>query len=148
MPNEFQQQQIMRILEKFTFDALSNLKTKTVAVSKLIWITTADFTKGVFTNSEAVGDILRPAGINDLNDDFDYETPANYTPSDGAKIEVSSGSARLKALSGSSTDFPFTVPSNFTLSDATKIQILGGKAILRATGIVGHWFLNESAETS
>lgn len=123
----------------------------TIAVTAqiLIWQTITDFNKGTFTNTIAEvsgsNDVVHLDDETDLTDDVDYETAGDYTLSDGTKIEVASGIARLKALSGSDIDFPFTIPSNYTLSDATKIQILGGEAVLRVENVVGHWHLNESS---
>lgn len=134
--------------DKLIFDSLGNLKVRSQTVNKLIWQNDVDFNKGMLTTVEVDGSDdaakLQPTNITDLDDDVDYETAGNYTPSDGAKIEVASGAARLKALAGSSTDYPFTTPGNYTLSDATKIQVLDGEAILRVTNVIGHWHLNES----
>ena len=130
-------------------DAFNNLFVKIRNIFRIIWTDDVSFNKGAFVDTEILG-VGNSAGVQlegfvDSDDDIAYVIPGSYTLSDGAKIEVGSGQARLKSLSGVDNDWPFIVPSNYTISDITKLQVLGGSALLRVENIVGHWHLNESS---
>lgn len=109
-------------------DALNNLFVRIRNIFKLVWTTDTSFNKGDLTNTEVsgTGDAagVQLAEFADNDDDIDYVTAGDYTLSDGAKLEVASNEARLKALSGSSTNWIYTTPGNYTY-DADKILVDG-----------------------
>lgn len=134
---------------KLLTDSLNALYVKIRSISRLIWTTDTSFLKGIFTQTavngtgDAAGIIL--AVLSDNDDNIPYTVPGSYTLSDGAKLEVAAGQARLKSLSGDSMDWPFAIASNYVISDETKAQVLGGVGLLRVENVEGHWHLNESS---
>jgi len=101
-----------------------------ISMFKVIWTLTADFAKATLTNIIDTNDEIKPDEVTDLDDDIDYETAGEYTLSDGAKVEVSGGEARLKATGGEDSDWPFDTPANYTYVGAD-IDVVGGEARLK-----------------
>ncbi len=113
---------------------LARQKVILTEIKKLIWQTDTDFAKGVHTDTEVDG-VDKAAKLQledetDLDSNVGYETAGNYTPSDGAKIEVLGGNARLKATGGESSDWPFDTPSNYSYP-SSDILVNGGQATLK-----------------
>ena len=99
------------------------------------WDTNIDFNKGAFvdTSVSGVGNaaIVQVDPESDNDDDIPYTTPANYTLSDGTDLEIASGFARLKALTGTDKDWPFTTPANYTYV-GTDVEVTGGVGQLKS----------------
>lgn len=80
-----------------SLDKNGNLRVVSVTPNKLTWETNADFDTGTHANTEARTasnvDLLQPAS---QGGDISYTTEANYTLSDGTKLEVIGGLAKLK----------------------------------------------------
>ena len=134
-------------------DGLNNLFVKFRSISNLIWRTDVDWNKGTVPSTMEVSGsddaaILRLKDKTDNDDNIDYEIPAEYVLSDGAKLEIIGGQAKLKAISGSENNWPFTAPASYTY-DSAKIKIVGGKAkLIGGTGIYAQYHLNESSGTN
>lgn len=113
---------------------------------KLTWRDPTDWNKGTVGTGLAVsGNYLQLEEYTDLDDDFDYETPGEYTLSNTDTLEVTAGELRLKSISGNETDYTFTSGSDYTYSN-TDITITGGVAtLLGVSNIYAHYHLNEAA---
>ena len=85
------------------------------------------------TNTEIVGSgdeakvQLEP--LTPETDNIPFTTPANYSYN-ASEIEVGSGIAKLKELSGAVHNFPFTTPSNYTYP--SDIEVVGGVSKLKS----------------
>ena len=99
------------------------------------WDTNIDFNKGSFASTAVFGSgnaaLVRVTASADNDDDITYTTPANYTLSSGTDLEIATGSARLKVLTGTDMDWPFTTPANYTY-DAAKAEVTGGVGQLKS----------------
>lgn len=139
--------------KRLIVDELNNLFVKFRSISNLIWNTDTDFNKGTIPSTmEVSGEnafaLLRLKDKADNDDNIDYEIPTEYDLSDGAKLEIINGQAKLKAISGSENNWPFTTPANYTY-DSGKIGITGGKAkLIGGAGIYAQYHLNESSGTN
>jgi len=106
---------------------------RTVTNNKVRWITSNNWSTGEFSGTSVIGSGSSAyVGLSELSDNADnipYATSTSYTPSDGAKIEVASGKARLKAIGGTSMNWPYTTPANYSYSTSV-VEVTGGVAKL------------------
>lgn len=145
-------EKIDAVLSRLRFDNFDNIRTRYTAIALIKWNTDTDFDKGSYSDSEVSGvddaAVIRLEAVTDLDADFDYETAGDYDLSDSNKLEISSGKAQLKAISGSETDYPFTTAGNYTY-DSAKIEVTGGVAKLKgAEAVYAQWHMNESSGTN
>lgn len=105
-------------------------------LKRLCWNTNVDWAKGSLASTleiNGTGDaaVIQLKAKTNNDDDIDYETPGDYTLSDGTKVEVTAGLARLKAITGTFTDYPFTTPGNYTYN-GSDIEVTSGVAQLKS----------------
>lgn len=114
-------------------------------LNRLIWTSDVDWNKGSLSNIEVSGTgdaaTIRLGELSDNSDNIDFDTPGDYTLSDGTKVEVAAGVARLVSLSGDTSDFPFTTSGNYTF-DSSDVEVTGGVAKLKLQNSAMTFFAN------
>jgi len=138
--------------DAFSFTPDKSLRVQFANSSRLIWDTEIDWNKGLLdSNLEIFGvgssAVLRPKqniGIRSIS----WDSAAEYTLSDVNKLEIISGSAKLKALSGNEVNYAFSNGADYTY-DSNKIIVNGGIAkLVGMVGVYTQYHLNESSGTT